>query len=328
EEHFADKNFHWPESLQYVDIPGADGMALKTIVVGPPAAESKGVMLFLHGFPETAASWKGYILHYAAEGYHVLAPDTRNVNNSIGENAALTLELLSDDVLALLKFTGQEKAVVVGHDWGAMMSWIFALRYPARTKALVVMAVPHPELYRAYNLARLPFSLKDVWYFLFFGLGGHIARWRAAKDDFGWFMWFTLGSSGPKTYSKAEVARLKEVYARTIVSDTHSPLTSYYWLGNVWLLKSLLPPAVLGPGTVNSIWTDGQSPSVVPTLQLYGSGDLYVSAGMVGWSMDSAYVSHPMKRTVIYDASHWLNIEKSAEIMQEVDAFMQRLPPA
>ena len=46
----------------------------------------------------------------------------------------------------------------------------------------------------AYNLARLPFSLKDVWYFLFFGLGGHIARWRAAKDDFGWFMWFTLGA--------------------------------------------------------------------------------------------------------------------------------------
>ena len=46
------------------------------------------------------------------------------------------------------------KAVVVGHDWGAMMSWIFALRYPARTKALVVMAVPHPELYRALEVVK------------------------------------------------------------------------------------------------------------------------------------------------------------------------------
>ena len=99
-------------------------MALKTIVVGPPAAESKGVMLFLHGFPETAASWKGYILHYAAEGYHVLAPDTRNVNNSIGENAALTLELLSDDVLALLKFTGQEKVAKPA----SIVCWVFMHR--------------------------------------------------------------------------------------------------------------------------------------------------------------------------------------------------------
>ena len=87
-EHFTDEPFEWPESLQYFEVKSAapDGLILNTIVAGPPAAESKGVILFSHGFPETAASWKDYILYYAQQGYHVRAPDLRNVNNSLAKN--------------------------------------------------------------------------------------------------------------------------------------------------------------------------------------------------------------------------------------------------
>ncbi|CAE7193355.1 yfhM [Symbiodinium necroappetens] len=326
EQHFSDEPFSWPDSLRYLDKAGSQGITLKTIVAGPNPAESKGVVLFVHGFPETAASWKEYILHYAAAGYHVLAPDMRNVNNSMAESGTLCFDLLSDDLLSLVTSTGHDKAIVVGHDWGAVISWVFALRFPARTQALVVMAVPHPELYRSYNVVRLPFSVTHVWYFLFWGLTGPLARWKAAKDDFAWFISFAFGSSRPKTYSKEMIKRLKEVYARTYQSDTHCPLSTWYWMGNEWLLKSVLPPSVLGPGIINSLWTDGQTPSIVPTLQLFGSDDIYVSPGMAGWSADSMYVAHPSKRTVVYDASHWLLHEKTAEILQEMDAFIQSSP--
>ena len=86
---------------------------MKTIVAGPNPAESKGVVLFVHGFPETAASWKEYILHYAAAGYHVLAPDMRNVNNSMAESGTLSFDLLSDDLLSLVTSTGHDKATAV-----------------------------------------------------------------------------------------------------------------------------------------------------------------------------------------------------------------------
>ena len=200
EAHFTDEPFDWPEQLQYHDVKSeaADGLILKTVVAGPPAAESKGVILFAHGFPETAASWKDYMLHFAAEGYHVRAPDLRNVNNSQSASTHQTLEMISDDFLGVLKSTGQSKAVIVGHDWGSAVVWSFALRYPQHTAALVTLAVPHLELYRAYNTFRLPFSAKFVWYFLFFGLTGPLARWKAAKDDFGWFMSWGFGTSSQR----------------------------------------------------------------------------------------------------------------------------------
>ena len=326
-EHFTDEPFDWPESLQYSEVKSAasDGLILHTIVAGPPAAESKGVILFAHGFPETAASWKDYILYFAQQGYHVRAPDLRNVNNSVAKNMDGSMDMLADDFLGVLRSTGQSKAVIVGHDWGAAVTWSFALKYPQHTAAHVALAVPHLELYRSYNTFRLPWALTHVWYFLFFGLTGPAARWKIAQSDFAWFIGFIQGTSDPKTFSKAEIARSKKMYARTMSSST-STVTTYYRFGSQWILKGLLPKFMQAPGICTSMWSDGNTPSQVPTLQLYGSRDHYINPGMYGHSMNAEYIAHPYKRTVLYDATHWLNHEKKHEIMQEMDVFMAGLP--
>jgi pimeloyl-ACP methyl ester carboxylesterase len=327
EDHFTDEPFVWPASLQYHDVKSAaaDGLILKTIVAGPPAAESKGVILFAHGFPETAASWKDYILHFAAMGYHVRAPDLRNVNNSQSATTEMSLDLIAEDFLGVLKSTGQSKAVIIGHDWGSASVWSFAIKYPQHTAALVTMAVPHFELYRAFNVFRLPFSVKHVWYFLFFGLTGPLARWKVEKDDFAWFISWGYGTSNPKTFSKAEVKRLREMYARTMTSDTSSTVTSYYYMGSEWLLKSLLPSQAIGDGFLASMWDDGHNPSQVPTLQLLPGRDSYIDSGMHGFAGNPEYVAHPHSRTVVYDASHWVNHEKQTDLIAEIEAFIAPL---
>lgn len=327
-EHFTDEPFEWPESLQYYEVKSAasDGLVLNTIVAGPSAAESKGVILFAHGFPETAASWKDYILYYAQQGYHVRAPDLRNVNNSLAKNMDCSLDMVADDFLGVLQSTGQSKAVIVGHDWGAAVTWAFALKYPQHTTALVTLAVPHLELYRSYNTFRLPFALSHVWYFLFFGLTGPAARWKIAKDDFAWFTSFIFGTSDPKTFAKADIARLKEMYARTMVSGTNPTVTTWYSMGSQWLLKALLPKSMLASGVSTSMWSDGNTPSLVPTLQLFGSRDNYINPGMFGHAANAEYIAHPYKRTVLFDATHWLNHEKKDEIMHEIDTFVAGLP--
>eukprot|EP00928_Gymnodinium_smaydae_P030705 TRINITY_DN22759_c0_g1_i1.p1 TRINITY_DN22759_c0_g1~~TRINITY_DN22759_c0_g1_i1.p1 ORF type:complete len:369 (-),score=39.48 TRINITY_DN22759_c0_g1_i1:165-1244(-) len=329
-DHFTDEPFEWPESLQYSDVKSAasDGLILHTIVAGPPADKSKGVVVFAHGFPETAASWKDYILHYAKQGYHVRAPDMRNVNNSIAQNTDASLDIVADDLLGVLQTTGQSKTVIVGHDWGAGASWAFALKYPQHTTALVTLAVPHLELYRSYNTFRLPLALTHVWYFLFFGLTGPVARWRVVKDDCAWSTKFCFGTSEPQTFSKAEIARLKKMYARTMSSSSSSTVTTWYSMGCWWLLKSLLPKTLLAPGLSTSMWSDGNTPSRVPTLQLFGSRDAYINPSMFGHSANAEYVAHPYKRTVVYDATHWLNHEKKREIMQEMDSFIAGFPQA
>lgn len=327
-EHFTDEPFEWPESLQYFEVKSAapDGLILNTIVAGPPAAESKGVILFSHGFPETAASWKDYILYYAQQGYHVRAPDLRNVNNSLAKNMDCSMSVMADDLLGVLQSTGQSKAIVVGHDWGAAVTWSFAIKYPQHTTAHVALAVPHLELYRSYNTFRLPFALSHVWYFLFYGLSGPVARWKIPKDDFAWFLSWGFGTSDPKTFAKAEIARLKEMYLRTMTSGTTSTVTTWYGMGAKWFLLALLPEAVLPSGLMTSMWSDGNAPSLVPTLQLFGSRDHYINPGMYGHSMNAEYIAHPYKRTRIFDATHWLNHEKKEEIMQDIDSFVAGLP--
>ena len=220
EDHFSDEQFEWPESLPYSEVKSAaaDGLILHTIVAGPPAAESKGVVLFAHGFPESASSWKDYILHYAEQGYHVRAPDLRNVNNSVAKTTDASLDMMADDFLGVLQSTGQSKAIIVGHDWGSAVVWAFALKYPQHTTALVTFAVPHLELYRSYNTFRLPFSLTHVWYFLFYGLTGPAARWKAAKDDMAWFTKFENGAS-----ARAIRAPSRKLTSRSGKRCSHAP---------------------------------------------------------------------------------------------------------
>lgn len=328
EEHFTDEPFEWPESLQYSEVKSAasDGLILHTIVAGPPPADSKGVILFAHGFPETAASWKDYILYYAEQGYHVRAPDLRNVNNSIAKSTDGSMDIFADDLLGVLQSTGQSKAIIVGHDWGAGVSWSFALKYPQHTTAHVTLAVPHLELYRSYNTYRLPYALTHVWYFMFFGLTGPVARAKIVQNDAAWFIGFIQGTSDPKTFAKADIARLRKMYARTMSSSTSATVTTWYGAGCSWLLKGLLPASLQAPALCSSMWNDGNTPSKVPTLQLFGSRDYYINPGMYGHSMNKEYIAHPYKRTVIYDASHWLNHEKKHEIMHEMDDFIAGLP--
>ena len=125
---------------------------------------------------------------------------------------------LRDDFLGVLQSTGQSKAIIVGHDWGSAVVWAFALKYPQHTTALVTFAVPHLELYRSYNTFRLPFSLTHVWYFLFYGLTGPAARWKAAKDDMAWFTKFENGAS-----ARAIRAPSRKLTSRSGKRCSHAP---------------------------------------------------------------------------------------------------------
>ena len=110
------------------------------------AEEGSGpLVVLLHGFPESWYSWRHQIPALAAAGYHVVAPDQRGYGGTEApaEIESYDIVHLTDDVVGLLDALGEKQAVVVGHDWGAMVAWHCALLHPDRFHAVSALSVPY-----------------------------------------------------------------------------------------------------------------------------------------------------------------------------------------
>lgn len=118
-----------------------NGVQLHTLEAGEPGAP---VVVLAHGFPELAYSWRHQIPALAAAGYHVLAPDQRGYGRTTrpAEIGDYNIADLSADLIGLLDDVGAEKAVFVGHDWGAPVVWGSAQLHPERVAAVVGLSVP------------------------------------------------------------------------------------------------------------------------------------------------------------------------------------------
>jgi pimeloyl-ACP methyl ester carboxylesterase len=128
------------------------------------------LVLLLHGFPEFWYCWRHQVPALAASGFRAVAPDLRGYNESDKPPGVRNyhLDRIVDDVAGLAAHLGAARAHVVGHDWGGVVAWRLAMRYPGLVERLVVLNAPHPAavLRERGNLAQ---RLRS-WYILFFQL--------------------------------------------------------------------------------------------------------------------------------------------------------------
>lgn len=108
---------------------------------GPP-------VIFLHGFPELAFSWRHQLPALAAAGFRAIAPDQRGYGltdcpTRVGDYC---IQELIKDVHGLLDALDLERATFVGHDWGALLLWQMSLLAPGRIERQVILNIPfHPR---------------------------------------------------------------------------------------------------------------------------------------------------------------------------------------
>lgn len=128
------------------------------------------LVVLLHGFPEHWWSWRHQLAALSKAGFWAVAPDLRGYNESDKPNgtSAYEVEKLAGDVAGLIRALGRKDAIVVGHDWGAMVAWVFAMEHPEMLQRLAILNVPHP-LQMTRGLRR-PRQLKKSWYIFFFQL--------------------------------------------------------------------------------------------------------------------------------------------------------------
>ena len=109
---------------------------------------SKGegpLVVLIHGFPDFWYTWRNQIPAIAQE-HQVVAVDLRGYNLSDQPEglASYAMPKLVGDIKAVVEHFDRKNAVIVGHDWGGMIAWTFAMQYPQMTERLVILNLPHP----------------------------------------------------------------------------------------------------------------------------------------------------------------------------------------
>jgi len=102
-------------------------------------------VVFLHGFPELAFSWRHQLPALADAGFRAIAPDQRGYGHTtVPPNVSdFRVSELIADVHGLLDALDLESATFVGHDWGALLLWQMAMLAPKRIERLVILNIPH-----------------------------------------------------------------------------------------------------------------------------------------------------------------------------------------
>jgi pimeloyl-ACP methyl ester carboxylesterase len=123
--------------LRYIQ---ANGIKLRIAELG-----SGPLVLLVHGWPESWYSWRHQLPALAAAGYRAVAPDMRGYGKS-DKPAAVTaydIQHVTTDLVGILDALGEKSAILIGHDWGAIVTWHAMLLHPQRFTALVAMSVPY-----------------------------------------------------------------------------------------------------------------------------------------------------------------------------------------
>jgi pimeloyl-ACP methyl ester carboxylesterase len=145
----------------------ANGLRFNVLAAGG----GERLALCLHGFPELAFSWRHQLPVLADAGWLAWAPDLRGYGETdrpVGRDEYAP-ERLMDDVAALIDASGARETLLIGHDWGGVIAWLFALRRVRPLSRLAIMNLPHPATFER-ALRRGVRQWLRSWYMLFFQL--------------------------------------------------------------------------------------------------------------------------------------------------------------
>src|SRR5438034_5312810 len=126
------------------------------------------LIIFVHGFPEFWYEWKNQLAEFGRD-YQAVAPDMRgyNLSSKPAEIDQYQLKYLVEDLRALIEHLGHKKLILVGHDWGGVVAWVFAMAHPEQLEKLVIVNAPHPGIFQR-ELKENPAQQQASQYMLMF----------------------------------------------------------------------------------------------------------------------------------------------------------------
>jgi pimeloyl-ACP methyl ester carboxylesterase len=278
--------------MEFRTVTGSDGQRY----VLSQAGEGPDVVL-LHGFPDTPDSFSELESALVAAGWRVTVPWLRGYHpETIVPGRSYDFETLGRDGLGLLDAIGVPQAVFVGHDWGALISYVAATIAPERVRAMVTLAIPHPSLLR-----RTPASLWAARHFIALKLPG--AERRCSRNDFA-YLDRLYARWAPNWSGPAREDSLRRVKLALSSPATLKGAIDYYRalpLGGSRLLDR--PPSV--PGLII-----GGTADIVPA-------ELFTET--------AALLPQPSRTLIVDRAGHWPHREDVADVLPEIVSYLAGL---
>jgi pimeloyl-ACP methyl ester carboxylesterase len=129
------------ERVAHGYAPSEGGVKIHYATLG-----SGPLIVMIHGFPDFWYTWR-HQMASLSESFQVVAIDQRGYNLSDKPKGVeqYDMRLLVADVAAVIRHLGRDTATIVGHDWGGMVAWQFAMQMPSMTDRLIVLNLPHPR---------------------------------------------------------------------------------------------------------------------------------------------------------------------------------------
>lgn len=282
----------WRDGVRRVN-----GVDLHVVEAG---ADGDPLLVLLHGFPEFWWGWRHQITVFADAGHHVVVPDLRGYNTSSAPPgiSAYRLDVLAEDVVELATAFGADRFDLVGHDWGAVISWEVAARHADRVGRVVVMGGPHPDIVLRQVVRHPTQALRSAYVGLF------QLPWmpETALRAFGFVALRSSmqRSARPGTFEPGALDSYACAWSQT---GSLTAMLNYYRA-----LRRRRP--VLSPRRIPA-----------PTLVLWGEHDSFLERHVAEQSLAQC---DDGRLVVLQDATHWLHHEQPERINAEVLAFLDR----
>lgn len=234
--------------------------------------EDGDLVLLLHGFPQSKEIWEPQLGALAEAGYRAVAFDQRGYSPRARPEGVDEYRIghLVEDALAV---AGGKPFHVVGHDFGAVVTWHLGAKHPERVRSLTALSVPHPLAF-AQALATPGCDQRSrSSYIAFFRQAGLAEDALLAGG-----LAVMLEASGYPGDVEERVRALSEPGALT---------------GALNWYRALDFSMVSGVGKV-----------VVPTLFVWSTGD--VALAREGAEATAGHVVGPYRFEVLDGVSHWI----------------------
>jgi pimeloyl-ACP methyl ester carboxylesterase len=261
------------------------------------------LVLCLHGFPDTPDTFFPLMDELADQGYRAVVPYLFGYHPS-APLASYDLKTLAHALLAFADALGNKQILLVGHDWGAVISYAAAALFPQRIDHLICAAIPPPRsleiaLGDPLNVAGILRQLLRSWYIFFFQFP-YLPPASLRFRDFALVEWLWRRWSPGWQFDQGDLDPIKSLFRN---ETTLNAALAYY---------RSLAHGLFDPVSRRIV----RSKISVPTTLIAGAQD-----GCLGISnyaaLDSVFIA-PYRMVTLIDAGHFMHREDPQRFNEEV----------
>jgi pimeloyl-ACP methyl ester carboxylesterase len=271
-----------------------NNIKLHTILIG-----SGEPLILLHGFPDFWYGWKN-IIPGLKDDFKLIIPDLRGYNLSDKPKGvdSYRVEILVEDIKGLidsleLKFNN---IYLAGHDWGGVIAWCFAERYPTLLKKLIILNAPHPKIFQ--EKLRNSKAQQEASFYIFEFLKPNGEKF-AINDDFKWLKWAVFrGVIDKKNFTEFDKKQYLEAWSQ--------------------------PDAILGGVNyyrANVNFDNWTGIIEIPTLVIHGMKDVAVLPHVLE---DLDHYVKSLKIIKSKNSSHWVMHDDPNLVITQIKNFIEK----